>query len=69
MFLLKRQNELLVLAVRIYNEEPMTLYTDSVCLSQIIAPLETASYIPPTSRIQQQPCCLQYLLCCRHAPI
>lgn len=55
--------------MQIYNEEHMTLYTDSVYLSQIITPLETTSYIPPTSRIQQQPCCLQYLLCCRHDPI
>lgn len=50
------------LALQIYNEGPISLFTDSVYLSQIIAPLETASHVAPTSRIPQQLCCLQYLL-------
>lgn len=41
-----------------FPDESINLYTDSIYLSQIIAPLETAPYISPVFHIQQQLCCL-----------
>ena len=40
-----------ILALQMFSDKPINLYTDSIYLSQIIAPLETAPYISPVSFI------------------
>ena len=57
-----------ILALQMFSNEPINLYTDSIYLSQIIAALETAPYISPVSHIQQQLCCLQHLFWSKCVP-
>lgn len=56
----------LILALQLFSDEPLNIYTDSQYVARAVAPLETAAYIPSVSPIHEYLLQLQSLIWMRH---
>lgn len=59
----------LVLALQLFPQKLLNVYTDSQYVAQIVRPLETAAYIAPLSKIHESLLQLQGLLWLRDSPV